>query len=145
MNYGEAAQWRVAHDMNMEPITQPRSPIHDRSVPLRRRAHADRALWRRAVVGAARRSAGPCDQGRAEGAGRRPEARSTTSTGCANQAGEDNRNVARMAALLAGLPYEVPGVTVNRLCGSGLEAVGTAARAVRAGEAESSSPAASRA
>ena len=56
--------------------------------------------------------------------------------GCANQAGEDNRNVARMAALLAGLPIEVPGVTVNRLCGSGLEAVGAAARAVRLGEAD---------
>jgi acetyl-CoA C-acetyltransferase len=55
--------------------------------------------------------------------------------GCANQAGEDNRNVARMAALLAGLPVEVPGSTVNRLCGSGLDAVGTAARAIRAGEA----------
>lgn len=55
--------------------------------------------------------------------------------GCANQAGEDNRNVARMAALLAGLPIEVPGGTVNRLCGSGLDAIGTAARAIRAGEA----------
>jgi acetyl-CoA C-acetyltransferase len=55
--------------------------------------------------------------------------------GCANQAGEDNRNVARMAALLAGLPVEVPGATINRLCGSGLDAVGTAARAIRAGEA----------
>jgi 3-oxoadipyl-CoA thiolase len=55
--------------------------------------------------------------------------------GCANQAGEDNRNVARMAALLAGLPIEVPGVTVNRLCGSGLDAIGTAARAIKAGEA----------
>ncbi|MGV3573067.1 MAG: acetyl-CoA C-acyltransferase [Ramlibacter sp.] len=55
--------------------------------------------------------------------------------GCANQAGEDNRNVARMAALLAGLGERAPGVTVNRLCGSGLDAVGTAARAVRAGEA----------
>lgn len=55
--------------------------------------------------------------------------------GCANQAGEDNRNVARMAALLAGLPVEVPGSTVNRLCGSGLDAIGTAARAIRAGEA----------
>src|ERR687893_352745 len=54
--------------------------------------------------------------------------------GCANQAGEDNRNVARMAALLAGLPVEVPGQTVNRLCGSGLQAVATAAHAVRAGE-----------
>ncbi|HEY2228042.1 MAG TPA: 3-oxoadipyl-CoA thiolase [Xanthobacteraceae bacterium] len=56
--------------------------------------------------------------------------------GCANQAGEDNRNVARMAALLAGLPVAVPGVTVNRLCGSGLNAVGDAARAIRAGEIE---------
>ena len=56
--------------------------------------------------------------------------------GCANQAGEDNRNVARMAALLAGLPVEVPGQTVNRLCGSGLQAVASAAHAIRAGEAE---------
>jgi acetyl-CoA acyltransferase len=55
--------------------------------------------------------------------------------GCANQAGEDNRNVAHMASLLAGLPLEVPGATINRLCGSGLEAVGTAARAIRSGEA----------
>ena len=56
--------------------------------------------------------------------------------GCANQAGEDNRNVARMSALLAGLPVDVPGVTLNRLCGSGLNAVGSAAQAIRAGEAE---------
>ena len=56
--------------------------------------------------------------------------------GCANQAGEDNRNVARMAALLAGLPQGVPGATINRLCGSGLDAVGTAARAIKAGEAQ---------
>ncbi|RMX04286.1 3-oxoadipyl-CoA thiolase [Corticibacter populi] len=55
--------------------------------------------------------------------------------GCANQAGEDNRNVARMAALLAGLPIDVPGATINRLCGSGLDAVGSAARAIRTGEA----------
>ena len=55
--------------------------------------------------------------------------------GCANQAGEDNRNVARMAGLLAGLPVEVPGVTLNRLCGSGMDAVGTAYRAIKAGEA----------
>jgi len=54
--------------------------------------------------------------------------------GCANQAGEDNRNVARMAALLAGLPVAVPGATINRLCGSGMDAVGTAARAIKAGE-----------
>ncbi len=56
--------------------------------------------------------------------------------GCANQAGEDNRNVARMSALLAGLPIDVPGATINRLCGSGMDAVGTAARAIRAGEAQ---------
>ncbi|SFU89786.1 acetyl-CoA C-acetyltransferase [Paenacidovorax caeni] len=55
--------------------------------------------------------------------------------GCANQAGEDNRNVARMASLLAGLPLDVPGATINRLCGSGLDAVGSAARAIKAGEA----------
>lgn len=56
--------------------------------------------------------------------------------GCANQAGEDNRNVARMAALLAGLPVQAPGGTINRLCGSGLDAVGVAARAIRAGDAD---------
>ena len=56
--------------------------------------------------------------------------------GCANQAGEDNRNVARMSALLAGLPVALPGSTVNRLCGSGLDALGTAARAIRSGDAE---------
>lgn len=56
--------------------------------------------------------------------------------GCANQAGEDNRNVARMSALLAGLPIDVPGMTINRLCGSGLDAIGSAARAIRAGDAE---------
>src|SRR6218665_3182878 len=56
--------------------------------------------------------------------------------GCANQAGEDNRNVAHMSSLLAGLPVAVPGATINRLCGSGLDAVGTAARAIKAGEAD---------
>ena len=56
--------------------------------------------------------------------------------GCANQAGEDNRNVARMALLLAGLPKEIPGSTINRLCGSGMDALGIAARAIKAGEAE---------
>ena len=56
--------------------------------------------------------------------------------GCANQAGEDNRNVARMALLLAGIPHTVPGLTVNRLCASGMEAVGLAARAVAAGAYE---------
>ena len=56
--------------------------------------------------------------------------------GCANQAGEDNRNVARMSALLAGLPLEVPGATINRLCGSGMDAVGIAARAIKSGEAQ---------
>jgi acetyl-CoA C-acetyltransferase len=55
--------------------------------------------------------------------------------GCANQAGEDNRNVARMSSLLAGLPIELPGSTINRLCGSGMDAVGTAARAIKSGEA----------
>src|SRR5579871_2134336 len=56
--------------------------------------------------------------------------------GCANQAGEDNRNVARMALLLAGLPKEVSGATINRLCGSSMDAVGTAARAIKSGEAD---------
>ncbi len=56
--------------------------------------------------------------------------------GCANQAGEDNRNVAHMASLLAGLPFEVPGATLNRLCGSGMDAVGSAARAIKSGEAQ---------
>ena len=56
--------------------------------------------------------------------------------GCANQAGEDNRNVARMAGLLAGLPVEVPGMTINRLCGSSLDAIGTAARAIKSGEVD---------
>src|SRR3984957_20967105 len=56
--------------------------------------------------------------------------------GCANQAGEDNRNVARMAVLLAGLPVDVPGVTLNRLCGSGLDAVANAARMIIAGDAD---------
>ena len=56
--------------------------------------------------------------------------------GAANQAGEDNRNVARMAVLLAGLPVEIPGATVNRLCGSGMEAVSDAARAIAAGDAD---------
>ncbi|MEG2900733.1 MAG: beta-ketoacyl synthase N-terminal-like domain-containing protein, partial [Massilia sp.] len=55
--------------------------------------------------------------------------------GCANQAGEDNRNVGRMAARLAGLPQDVPANTINRLCGSGMDAIGTAARAIKAGEA----------
>ena len=56
--------------------------------------------------------------------------------GCANQAGEDNRNVARMSALLAGLPKQVPDTTINRLCGSGMDAIGQAARAIRCGEAD---------
>ncbi|HVP32427.1 MAG TPA: 3-oxoadipyl-CoA thiolase [Steroidobacteraceae bacterium] len=65
-----------------------------------------------------------------------PQAVDEVLLGCANQAGEDNRNVARMAALLAGLPVSVPGATVNRLCGSGLDALAMAARAVRVGEAQ---------
>ena len=56
--------------------------------------------------------------------------------GCANQAGEDNRNVGRMAVLLSGLPVTVPGTTINRLCGSGMDAVGQAARAIRAGDCD---------
>jgi 3-oxoadipyl-CoA thiolase len=65
-----------------------------------------------------------------------PDAIDEVILGCANQAGEDNRNVARMAALLAGYPVEVPGATVNRLCGSGLDAVANAARAIKTGEAQ---------
>jgi len=65
-----------------------------------------------------------------------PKAIDEVVLGCANQAGEDNRNVARMAALLAGLPVEVPGITVNRLCASGLEAVAIAARSIKAGETD---------
>ncbi len=64
-----------------------------------------------------------------------PEAIDDVVLGCANQAGEDNRNVARMAGLLAGLPVSVPGATVNRLCGSGMDAIGIAARAIKLGEA----------
>ena len=60
-----------------------------------------------------------------------PEVIDDVILGCANQAGEDNRNVARMAALLAGLPVEVPGATVNRLCGSGMQAIGDLYRAIR--------------
>lgn len=66
----------------------------------------------------------------------RPEEIEDVYLGCANQAGEDNRNIARMAALLASLPVSIPGVTVNRLCGSGLEAVNEAVRAIRAGEGD---------
>jgi acetyl-CoA acyltransferase len=65
-----------------------------------------------------------------------PKAIDDVFLGCANQAGEDNRNVARMAALLAGLPVDVPGATVNRLCGSGMDAIGMAGRAIKAGDAE---------
>ncbi len=71
-----------------------------------------------------------------ERAGVDPAAIDDVIAGCANQAGEDNRNVARMAALLAGLPVAVPGATVNRLCGSGLQAIADGARQIRAGEAE---------
>ncbi len=65
-----------------------------------------------------------------------PQAIDEVFLGCANQAGEDNRNVARMAALLAGLPVDVPGATVNRLCGSGMDAIALAARTIRAGDSE---------
>jgi acetyl-CoA acetyltransferase len=63
-----------------------------------------------------------------------PEAVDDIILGCANQAGEDNRNLARMAGLLAGFPVSVPGTTLNRLCGSGLDAISVAARAIRSGE-----------
>jgi acetyl-CoA C-acetyltransferase len=72
----------------------------------------------------------------AEAPGLDPAAIDEVIMGCANQAGEDNRNVARMSALLAGLPSSVPGITMNRLCGSGMDAVGTAFRAIKAGEYE---------
>jgi len=65
-----------------------------------------------------------------------PKAIDDVFLGCANQAGEDNRNVARMASLLAGLPVDVPGATLNRLCGSGMDAIGMAARAIKAGESD---------
>src|ERR1700685_8781 len=65
-----------------------------------------------------------------------PQAVDDVILGCANQAGEDNRNVARMSALLAGLPVSVPGVTVNRLCGSGMQAITDAARTILTGEAD---------
>jgi len=65
-----------------------------------------------------------------------PEAIDDVLLGCANQAGEDNRNVSRMASLIAGIPASVPGATINRLCGSGMDAVGTAARAIKSGEAD---------
>src|SRR5207245_7808700 len=69
-----------------------------------------------------------------EGSGIEPALIEDVILGCANQAGEDNRNVARMAALLAGLPVEVAGLTVNRLCGSGLQALNSAAHAIALGE-----------
>lgn len=72
----------------------------------------------------------------AEAPGLDPAAIDDVFMGCANQAGEDNRNVARMSALLAGLPTSVPGTTINRLCGSGMDAIGTAVRAIKAGEME---------
>ena len=100
-------------------------------------AHADRALWRRAGRGAPRRSGGARSSPRwSTAAAIDPGSIDDVILGCANQAGEDNRNVARMAALLAGLPVSVPGATVNRLCGSGLEAVSAGARAIANGEAE---------
>ena len=71
-----------------------------------------------------------------QSAGVDPEQIDDVFAGCANQAGEDNRNIARMASLLAGLPQSVPGVTVNRLCASGLEAVNQAFRAARCGDGE---------
>ena len=102
-----------------------------------RRAHAHRALRRRALAGASRR---PRRRSRSR---RRSSAPASTPAeiedvyfGCANQAGEDNRNVARMAALLAGLPQSVAGVTLNRLCASGLAAISAACHAVLAGDGD---------
>ena len=90
-----------------------------------------------AVIGARRRPRGDPDPG---ADGPQPEvdwaALDDVILGCANQAGEDNRNLARMAGLLAGLPDSSGGVTLNRLCGSGLDAVAMAARAIRGGEAD---------
>ena len=98
----------------------------------RRRPHADRAGGRRAGGCASRRSGrGRPPRRCSSAAACRPSGWTTCMLGCANQAGEDNRNVARMALLLAGLPVEVPGQTVNRLCGSGLQAVASAAHAIR--------------
>ena len=71
-----------------------------------------------------------------ERSGVTPDAIDDVILGCANQAGEDNRNVARMSALLAGLPVEVPGQTVNRLCGSGLQAINSAAHAIMVGDGD---------
>ncbi len=108
-----------------------------RGIHLRCRAHADRPFRRQSFRGARRRPRG----GAAEGPGRAQpgvdwSALDEVFLGCANQAGEDNRNVARMALLLAGLPESVPGVTLNRLCASGMDAIGTAFRAIACGEME---------
>ena len=90
-----------------------------------------------AVDCARRRSGCDTDQGAYRAATRRRLGRASTMSfcGCANQAGEDNRNVARMALLLAGLPRQFPASTVNRLCGSSMDAIGIAARAIKSGEA----------
>ena len=103
------------------------------------RPHADRPLRRRACRACAPTIWAPSRCKALDGA--QPEGRSGRRIddvvfGCANQAGEDNRNVARMALLLAGLPASVPATTVNRLCGSGMDAVAIAARSIKAGEAE---------
>jgi acetyl-CoA acetyltransferase len=107
------------------------------SRPLRRHPHPHRPLRRRAGRRARRRPRRHAAQGAdgAQPAGRLGRVEDII-YGCANQAGEDNRNVARMAGLLAGLPVEVPGTTVNRLCGSGMDAVGLAARSIKSGETE---------
>jgi hypothetical protein len=110
---------------------------NERRIHLRRHPHPLRPLRRRARRRARRRPGRAADRRahRPQSGRRLVEMVDDVYYGCANQAGEDNRNVGRMAALLAGLPVDVPGSTINRLCGSSLDAVGLAARAIRAGEA----------
>jgi hypothetical protein len=124
-------------DLVVPEIEAVRRTIRDRSLYLRLYPHAHRPLRRFALLRPRRRSRRRAAEG-ADGAnaGIDWEAVDDVIFGCANQAGEDNRNVARMSALLAGLPVSVTGTTINRLCGSGMDAVITAARAIKAGEAE---------
>ena len=117
---------------------EPRRPSNEsRGVGDRCGAHADRALRRRARRRSSRRSRRDrrCARSSSAPASRR-ERIDDVYFGAANQSGEDNRNVARMAVLLAGLPVEVPGVTINRLCGSSLQAINSAAQAIAFGEGD---------
>ena len=117
--------------------TRYRRRTNDRSLYLRRRAHADRPLWRiLAHVRADDLAAVPIRALIERNPGVDWEALDDVIYGCANQAGEDNRNLARMAGLLAGLPDKSGGVTLNRLCGSGMDAVAMAARVIRGSEAD---------